>query len=155
MLQFIDVLLQQLVFLVMFIQELNRQSFKKRLYNYNTSFRNKSKRNDTTLAKYVWDLKLKHNVTPTFKWHVLKSVAPYSNIAKKCRLYLQEEFEILSYTNPDELLNKRFELISKCCNVNKIFQLNIKRMIDIILFDTLSNQNYLTTMNRFIIITVC
>ena len=42
--------------------------------------------------------------------YILKSVAPYSNTAKKCRLYPQEKFEILSYSNPDELLSKRSNL---------------------------------------------
>ena len=84
------------------------------------------KRNDNTLAKYVWDLKLKHNVKPTMKWHILKSVAPYSNITKKCRLCLREKFEILSYPNPDELLNKRSEPVSKCRHVNKFLFANYK-----------------------------
>ena len=84
--------------------ETSQGEFKKRFYNHNTSFKNKSKMDDTTLAKYVWDLKLKHNVTPTLKWHISKSFAPYSNITK-CRLSLQEKFEIFSYPNPDELLN--------------------------------------------------
>ena len=84
--------------------------FKKRFYNHNTSFKNNSKRNGMTLAKYAWDLKFKDNVTYTLKWYILKSVAPYSNIAKKCRLYPQEKFEILSYSNPDELLSKRSNL---------------------------------------------
>ena len=92
--------------------------FKKQFYSHNMSFKNESNKNDTILAKYIWDLKLKHNVTPTLKWHILKSVAPYSNITKKCRLCLQEKFEILSYPNPDELLNKRSELVSKCRHVN-------------------------------------
>ena len=100
--------------------------FKKRFHNHNSSFKNESKRNDTTLAKYVWDLKLKHNVTPTLKWHILKSVTPYSNITKKCRLCLQEKFEILSCPNPDELLNKRSELVSKWRHVNKFLLANYK-----------------------------
>ena len=54
--------------------------FKKRSYNHNSSFKNELKMNDTTLAKHIWDLKLKHNVTPTLKWYILKSVVPYSNI---------------------------------------------------------------------------
>ena len=66
--------------------------FKKWFYNHNASFKNELKRNDTTLAKCVWDLKLKHNVTPTLKWHILKSVLLYSNITSKCRLFLQEQF---------------------------------------------------------------
>ena len=42
--------------------------FKKRFCNFSKSFKNKSMRNYTTLAKYVSDLKLKHNVTPRLKW---------------------------------------------------------------------------------------
>ena len=68
--------------------------FKKWFYNHNVSFKNKSKKNDTALAKYIWDLRLKHSVMPTLKWQILKSVAPYSNITKKCRLCLQEKFKI-------------------------------------------------------------
>ena len=83
-----------------------QEEFKKRFYNHKTSFMSKWKRNDTTPAKYLWDLKLKHNVTPTLKWHSLKSVTPYSNITKTCRLCLQEKLKIISYSNPDELLNK-------------------------------------------------
>ena len=73
-----------------------------------------------------WDLKLKHNVTPTLKWCILKSVGPYSNITKKCRLCLQEKFQILSYPIPDELLNKRSELVSKCRHMNKFLLANYK-----------------------------
>ena len=56
--------------------------FKKWFYNHNVSFKNKSKKNDT-----AW-------MMPTLKWQILKSVAPYSNITKKCRLCLQEKFKI-------------------------------------------------------------
>ena len=48
---------------------LGNWEFKKRFYNHNTSFENETKRNDITLAKYVWDLKLKHNVRSSLKWH--------------------------------------------------------------------------------------
>ena len=100
--------------------------FKKRFYNHNTRTKNESKRNDTTLAKYVWDLKLKHTVTPTLKCYTLKSVVQHSNIEKKCRLYIQKKFEILSHPNPDELLNKRPKLISKCHHMNKFLLANYK-----------------------------
>ena len=39
---------------------------------------------------------------------------------QECQLCLQEKFEILNYPNPNELLNKRSELISKCPHVNKL-----------------------------------
>ena len=107
MMQFINVLIQQLVFPSKFIQEPHKDSLKKRFYDHNMSFKNESKKNDTTLAKYIWDLKLKHNVTLTLKWQILKSVEEYSNITNKCRLCPQEKFEVLLYPNPDEVLNKR------------------------------------------------
>ena len=44
--------------------------FKKWFYYHNTSFKNQSKRNKPTLAKYIWDLKLKENVMPTLKWQI-------------------------------------------------------------------------------------
>ena len=53
-------------------------------------------------------------MTPALKWHILKSVAPFADITKKCELCLQEKFERLSYPKPDELLNKRSKLVSKC-----------------------------------------
>ena len=34
--------------------------FKKQFHNHKSSFKNESKNNDIILAKYVWDLKLKH-----------------------------------------------------------------------------------------------
>ena len=100
--------------------------FKTRFYNHKKSFKNNLYKNETTLAKYIWDLKLKHNVTPTLQWYIVKSVVPYSNITKKCGLCLQEKFEILTYPNPEELLNKRSELVSKCRHVNKFLLSNYK-----------------------------
>ena len=42
--------------------------FKQRYYNHKKSFNNKRYWKDTTLSKYIWDLKEKSNVTPTLKW---------------------------------------------------------------------------------------
>ena len=75
--------------------------------------------NGTTLSKYIWDTKEKHQETPTLKWSIVKQVPSYSNITKKCLLCLHEKFEILNYPNPVEMLNKRSELISKCRHSNK------------------------------------
>ena len=50
--------------------------------------------NKTTLTKYVWELKQKHNITPTLKWYMVKSVPSYSTrwpieqrseLVSKCR----------------------------------------------------------------------
>ena len=88
------------------------------------SFNNEGHSTDTTLSKYVWEVKRKLKIM--LKWYIVKSVPAYSNIFKKCELCLQEKFEILNYPNPNELLKKRSELISKCRHVNKILLSNYK-----------------------------
>ena len=93
--------------------------FKKRYYNHISSFKNETQMNKTTLAKYGWEQKQRHTITPTLKWYIVKSVPSYSNITKSCMLCLHEKFEILTYPNQDELLNKRSELVSKCRHINK------------------------------------
>ena len=47
-------------------------------------FKNNSKMNKTTLAKNIWKLKQKHNIMPTLKWSIVKSVPFHSNITKRC-----------------------------------------------------------------------
>ena len=75
-----------------------------------------------TPSKYVWEIKKKFTIIQSQKLSIIKSVPDYSNISKKCQLCLQEKYEILSYHNPSELLNKR----SKCRHVNKFILLNYK-----------------------------
>ena len=62
-----------------------QEEFNKWFYNHNMSFKKDSKKSNTTLAKYIWGLKDKHDVTPAMKCDILKSVAPYSNIKRKCK----------------------------------------------------------------------
>ena len=71
-----------------------------------------------TFTEYVLEKKQRHNITPTLKWYTIKSV-PSSNITKSCMLCIDKKFEILTYPNLDELLNKRSELVSTCCHINK------------------------------------
>ena len=111
MIQFTNALLLQLVSPNKVDLRTASGQFKKRFYKINKCFKKKSNRNNTAIGKNVWNLNLKHNVTSTLKWYILKSVTPYSNITKKCRLCLHEKFEILSYPNPDELLEKYPNLI--------------------------------------------
>ena len=60
------------------------------------SFNNESHSKDITLSKNVWEVKEKFKIKPSLKWSMIKSVPAYSNISKKCQLYLQEKFEILN-----------------------------------------------------------
>ena len=98
--------------------------FKQHFYNHRMSFNNEGHSTDTTLFKYVWDVKRKLKIMPSLKWYIIKSVPAYSNISKKCQLRLQEKSEIRNYLNPNELLNKRSELISNCRHVNKFLLSN-------------------------------
>ena len=77
------------------------EDFKKRYYNHISSFKNDTQTNKPTLAKYVWEQNQTHNITPTLKWYIVKSMPSYSNITKSCMLCLHEKFEILTYPNQD------------------------------------------------------
>ena len=70
-------------------------NFKQYCYNHWTSFNIKCHSTDTTLSKYVWEIKEKFKIMPSLKWSIIKSIQAYSNISKKCQLCLQEKFEIL------------------------------------------------------------
>ena len=48
--------------------------------------------NKTNLAKYAWEQKQRHNITPTLKWYIIKSVPSYCNVTKSCMLCLHEKF---------------------------------------------------------------
>ena len=88
--------------------------FKQRFHNHRMSFNNEDCSIDTTLSKYFWEIKRKLKIMASLKWFTIKSVP----LCQLCQLCMQEKFEILNYPNPNEMLNKTSELISKCCHVN-------------------------------------
>ena len=100
--------------------------FKKRYYHHRKSFKNRLYESDTTLFKYIWEIRDKYVEEPNLKWSIVKRVPSYSNIMKRGRLCLQEKFEIIKYPRPHELLNKRSELVSKCHHANKYLLCNYK-----------------------------
>ena len=75
----------------------------------------------------VYQTKCISNLNPTLVWSIAKKVPPYSNISKKCLLCFYKKRKIVfNYLRPDELLNKRSELILKCCYANKFLLRNYK-----------------------------
>ena len=68
-------------------------NFKERYRNHQTSFRHRSKRNETELSKYIWDLKGRKKSFHV-KWRILRSCQPYSNVSKKCNPCLQENIGV-------------------------------------------------------------
>ena len=83
--------------------------FKQRYYNHKKSFRNRKYANETSLSKYIWEMKDKHNRSPNLMWCIVRSVPGYSNISKICKLCLHKKYEILNYPDQQELFNKTFQ----------------------------------------------
>ena len=82
--------------------------------------------NHTSFPKYIWEIKEKHQENLSFKWSIVKRLSAYSDITKKYLLCLHEKLEIVNYPHPEELLNKRSELVSKCRHANKYLLKNYK-----------------------------
>ena len=97
---------------------------KQRYYDHVKSFKNEFYANSTTLSSYVWEMKTRKNLAPALTWEVLRTVRTYSNITKRCSLCLHEKLAIITYPYPDELLNRRSELVTKCRHKNKFLLKN-------------------------------
>ena len=54
----------------------------------------------------------------------MRQAASYSNISKPCLLCLHEKLAIVLYPKPEELLNKRSEMTSKCSHLSKFLLMN-------------------------------
>ena len=92
-------------------------SFKTRFNNHKKSFRNENYKNETELAKEIWNIKSR-NYTPKVTWTIVRKCLPFNLNSKKCHLCLNEKLEIALFKE-EKLLNKRSELISKCRHQNK------------------------------------
>ena len=95
-----------------------------RIYNHKLSSKHKRYSSKTTLSSYIWHLKIVSNEIPNLKQSVLRFIPPYPNISNKCLLYLYVKLEIVTYKNQTEFLNKRSELLCKCCHPNKFLLKN-------------------------------
>ena len=62
------------------------------------------------------------NYTPKITWRIVRKCPPYNYNSRKCYLCLNEKLEIALYEG-ENLLNKKTELISKCCRQNKFMLL--------------------------------
>ena len=91
--------------------------FKSRYNNHTKSFRNRECINVPELSKHVWNLK-DHGLDNNLSWEVHKKHSPNQCGSKRCDLCLSENVSIIC-ADPDTLLNKRTELISKRQHRNK------------------------------------
>ena len=98
--------------------------FKVRYPVHVLSFNNEKYKSSTELSKYIWKLK-DENKEYSIKWRILKKAQAYRNGSKRCNLCLTEKLAIID-GEPNKLLNKRSELVSKCRHENKFYLSNYK-----------------------------
>ena len=71
----------------------------------------------TEVSKCIWSLKDK-GISYKIKWRKVKQARSYSNVSKRCNLYLWEKYFIIC--KPEmSTLNNRNELISNCRHSKK------------------------------------
>ena len=80
--------------------------------SFRMTFKHESKKNDTELSKYLWQLK-DQKKDFAISWKILAKAKSYSNLTKRCNLCSTEKFYIL-YKSDMATLNKRNELVSTC-----------------------------------------
>ena len=98
-------------------KEISENIFKKPYANHKRSFNINRYKNDTKLSVEYWNLKA-GNSNPKVPWAVKNQFSAYNHQPKRCSLSLNEKVEILE-DKENNLLNKKFELISKCHHQNK------------------------------------
>ena len=102
---------------------LSSEEFKLRYNNHTSSFRHKNKAAETTLSKYIWELK-DQGKEAKVSWHLLSQTPSYKPEANKCYLCLQEKFYILYHKNW-ATLNSRSEVANTCRHKNKFLLKNM------------------------------
>ena len=92
--------------------------WKKRFRTHEHTFNNRDTPNDTSLSKFIWQLKDKR-IDYTIKWSILKRAPGYQKNSKTCGLCLMEKLLICEFPDKANLLNSKSELVSKCRHQNK------------------------------------
>ena len=92
-------------------------TFKERYNNHKCSFRNKSPEKNTELSKCVWELKEK-DINYIINWDIAMKSHKYVCGSRKCDQCICEKV-LIARADPNVLLNKRDELVSKCRHRNK------------------------------------
>ena len=57
-----------------------------------------------------------------------EKTSPYQCSLKRCELCLLENVSTI-FAAPETLLNKRTEMVSKCCHKNKLLLTNVKKKL--------------------------
>ena len=89
--------------------------FKQQYANHIKSFRHEKHQSNTELSNELWSIK-NSKCTPNIVWEIFQK--HQNPNTKRCSLCLNEKLEIARYKEHN-LLNKRSEMINKCCHQNK------------------------------------
>ena len=92
---------------------LTSTKWKERYSNHKFTFSHEHLKHHTALLKQFWWLKNK-GLTPEIEWSILKKSNTPNSFEGRCNLCLEEKIHIMTYKLPEELLNKRSELIARC-----------------------------------------
>ena len=87
-------------------------SFKERFNHHQSDFRNRSKKNSTTLSSHIWDLK-EISTQYDLSWSILESAPKYNHTTDKCRLCNREKWYIM-FRPEGATVNDRSEFYSTC-----------------------------------------
>ena len=91
---------------------------KSRISNHKKSFNDRKYEKDTCLSEHVWGLN-DQGKNFDIKWSIVKRVGAWNSVKGKCGLCTREKVEINCFKQKDILINKRFDLVSKCRHQNK------------------------------------
>ena len=88
------------------------RTFKARYTDHKYSF-NQRKDKQTALSKYIWKLK-DRGLNYKISWSIKTKGFKFSSGSRQCDLCLSEKHAILHHKKPEEILNKRHELLNGC-----------------------------------------
>ena len=93
------------------------KSCKERYNNHMSSSRSKSRQKSRELLTTFWELK-ENGKSYTIDWLIAMKAHPFTCGTRKCDLRLCEKL-LIARANTASSLNKRKELVSRCCHMNK------------------------------------
>ena len=91
---------------------------KARISNHMKSFNDRQYEKDTCLSEYIWGLK-DQGKQYEIRWSIVKRVGAWNSVRGKCSLCTMEKVMINCFKQKEILINKRFDLVSKCRHQNK------------------------------------
>ena len=92
-------------------------TFKFRYNGHTDSFRNEVKEKETTLSKFLWQLKRKDEEN-TVKWSIASLAIPYTKETKRCQLCNMEK-TLIACQDSAIALNRRWEIMTRCRHRDK------------------------------------